>query len=213
MRYEGKKLVCDALIYNWEEQQLSHFQESKLLKVLIQIYSTFHINLHDVKINLIFTNVCMYSANFYNLNLNILESPFTAGAVLLFSRSFSRLNLQMQLIYKDSFVSNNFFEFEMLEECCCGLLYPSYTTLCCWWSWEHANKGQLPWKEAGGSRVMGGGTVLYFCFFLNITSQPRPESGSWDRKPFGGIHYGCKLVLNHHSWRHLTSSCSYLSGF
>lgn len=154
------------------------------------------------------------SANFYNLHHNTLESnsPFTAGVVLLFRRSFSSLNLQIQLIYKAPSVPNNVFELYILEECCCWLLYPSYTTFRCWWSWGHASKGQLPWKEAGASRLTGGSTVLYFCFFLNITSQPRPEPGSWDRKTFSRTHYGCssergtKLVLTHHSWRHSASS-------
>lgn len=85
--------------------------------MLIQIDCTFNTNLHEEKINIIF-NLQMFmctahaSTNFYNLNQNTLESnfPFTAGAVLLFSRSFSRLNLHVQLIYKASFLSNSFFE-------------------------------------------------------------------------------------------------------
>lgn len=101
----------------------------------------------------------------------------------------------------------------MFEECCWWLLHPSSTTLCCWWSWDHANTGCLPWKEVGGSRITGGSTVLDFCCFLNFTSQPQPESR---RKSFGRIHCGCsleqgtKLFLTSHSWRHLTSSHSYL---
>lgn len=103
----------------------------------------------------------------------------------------------------------------MLEECCWWLLHPSSTTLCCWWSWDHANTGRSPWKEVGGSRITGGSTVLDFCL-LDFTSQPQPESSSWNRKPFGRIHYGCsseqgtKLFLTNHSWRHLTSSHCYL---
>lgn len=52
-------------------------------------------------------------------------------------------------------------------------------------------RGKLPWTGAGGSRLTGQSTILYFCFFLNITSQPQPQSGSQSRKPLNRTYYGC----------------------
>lgn len=133
------------------------------------------------------------SANFYSLNWNILEPnfPFTAGRVCWLTDLFQGEIYTCDWSTKSLLYQKQFLNCKCLKSsaaACCTLLI---TNLCCWWSWDHVNKGQLLWKGTGGSRLTGESTILYFCFFLNITSQPQPQSGSQDSKPLNRTYYGC----------------------